>query len=105
MFERRSVDFKTILVPFTCARSKALYVVIVTLPSSMGLFNGIVQGDPKPMNIDSVLQTVMFTMPERPRKHTRYCLKRCISKLPWSFEIHYVRQYLVNLFLFRKKDM
>ena len=25
---------------------------------------------------------------------TRYCLTQWISKLPWSFEIHWVRQYL-----------
>ena len=27
---------------------------------------------------------------------TKYCLTQCISKLPGSFEIHWVRQYLVN---------
>ena len=27
---------------------------------------------------------------------TQYCLSQCISKLPGSFEIHWVRQYLVN---------
>ena len=28
---------------------------------------------------------------------TRYCLTQSISKLPWSFHIHLVRQYLVNI--------
>ena len=27
---------------------------------------------------------------------TKYCLTQWISKLPWSFEIHWVRHYLVN---------
>ena len=27
---------------------------------------------------------------------TKYCLTQCISKLPGSFEIHWVSQYLVN---------
>ena len=26
----------------------------------------------------------------------KYCLTQWISKLPWNFEIHWVRQYLVN---------
>ena len=38
MFERRSVDFKTISVPFTCAPSNVLCVAIVTSRSSMRLW-------------------------------------------------------------------
>ena len=38
MFERRSVDFKTISVPFTCAPSNVLCVAIVTSRSWMGLW-------------------------------------------------------------------
>ena len=33
------------------------------------------------------------------------CLTQWISKLPGSFEIHWVRQYLVNIVLFRIKDL
>ena len=43
--------------------------------------------------IDSVLQPVVFTMPARPIKFTKYCLTQWISKLPVSFEIHWVGQY------------
>ena len=42
-------------------------------------------------------------MPARPVKLTEYCLTQWISKLPESFEIHWVRQYLVNVVLFMNK--
>ena len=37
--------------------------------------------------------------------HETYLLTKWISKLPGSFEIHWVRQYLVNVVLFGTKDM
>ena len=36
---------------------------------------------------------------------SRYCLTQQISKLLGSFEIHWVRQYLVNVVLFGTKDL
>ena len=44
------------------------------------------------------LVTVVFTMPARPLKFTWYCLTQWILKLLGSFEIHWVRQYLGNVF-------
>ena len=44
-------------------------------------------------------KTVLLTMRVRPMKCTRYCLTR------WSFEIHWVSQYLVNVALFGIKDL
>ena len=38
-FERRSVEFKTILAPFMCTRSNVLCVAIVTSRSWMGLWH------------------------------------------------------------------
>ena len=55
----------------------------------------------KPVKIGSVL----FTLPAKPMKFTRNCLTHWISKLPGSFEIHWVRQYLVNVVLFRIKAL
>ena len=40
-------------------------------------------------------------MPASPMKFTRYCLAQWISKLPGSFKIHWVRQYLINEVLFQ----
>ena len=39
-------------------------------------------------------------MPERRVKLTRYCRTESMLKLPGAFEIHWVRQYLVNVVLF-----
>ena len=36
---------------------------------------------------------------------TRYCFPQWILKLPGSFEIHWLRQYLINLDLFGIKDL
>ena len=38
-------------------------------------------------------------MPARPVKFTKYiyCLTQWIPKLPENFEIHWVRQYLINV--------
>ena len=44
-------------------------------------------------------------MPTRPMKFTRYCLTQWFSKLQESFEIHWVRQYLVDIVLFQIKDL
>ena len=44
-------------------------------------------------------------MPTRPMKFTRYCLIQWISKLVGSFEIHWVRQCLVNVVLFGTNDL
>ena len=44
-------------------------------------------------------------MPARPVKFTRYCLTQWISKLPGSFEIHWVRQNLISMVLFGIKDL
>ena len=53
-----------------------------------------------------VLYTVAFTLPARPMKFIRYCLTLWISKLPaGSFEIHWVKQYFVNVVLFWIKDL
>ena len=57
------------------------------------------------MKIGSVLWTVAFTMPAKPVKFARYCLTQWIPKLPRSFEIRWVRQYLVNIVLFGIRDM
>ena len=38
-------------------------------------------------------------------KITKYCLTQWISKLPGSFEIHWVRQYMVNVVLFQIQDL
>ena len=46
-----------------------------------------------------------FTMPTTPEKFNRYCLTQWISKLPWSFEIHWVRQYFINIGLLWIKDL
>ena len=35
----------------------------------------------------------------------KYCLPQWIWKFPGSFAIHWVRQYLVNIVLFGKKDL
>ena len=55
--------------------------------------------------IGSVLWTVVFIMPARLVKFTRYCLTQWISKLPGSFKIHRMRQYLVNIVLFGIKNV
>ena len=57
-----------------------------------------------PVKIDSVLQTVVFTKPARPMNFAMYCFIQWISKLPRSFEIHWVKQYYVNVVLFGMKD-
>ena len=51
------------------------------------------------------MSTVVLTMPARPVKFTRYCLTQWISKQLRSFEIHWVRQYLVNVVLSGIKDL
>ena len=49
--------------------------------------------------------SVAFTMPVRPMKFASYCFTQWISKLLGSFEIHCVRQYLVNVVLIRTNDL
>ena len=44
-------------------------------------------------------------MPARPVKFIRYCLTQWISKFTGSFEIHSIRQFLVNVILFWIKDL
>ena len=41
----------------------------------------------------------------KPMKFTRYCLTQWISKLPGSFDIHWVKQYLINVVSFGIKDL
>ena len=57
------------------------------------------------MHANSILQIVAFIMPGRSAKIIRYCLTPWIPKLPRSFEIHWVRQYLVNVVIFGIKDL
>ena len=42
-------------------------------------------------------------MTTKPVKFTRYWLTQWISKLPRSFEIHWVSQYLMNIFIWNKE--
>ena len=44
-------------------------------------------------------------MPARPAPFAKHCLTQWISKLPGSFESHQVRQYLVDVALFRINDL
>ena len=44
-------------------------------------------------------------MPTKPMELTGYGLNRWISKLPGSFEIYWVKRYLVNVVLFVIKDL
>ena len=68
---------------------------------------------PETCDIGFVLYIVVFTMPPlHPHptptptcQITWYCLTQYILKLSWSFEIHWVRQYLVNVILFGIKEL
>ena len=57
------------------------------------------------MHVNSVLQIVAFIMPGRSAKFNRYCLTPWNSKLPRSFEIHWVRHNLVNVVIFGIKNL
>ena len=55
---------------------------------------------PWSVKMGSVLQIVVFTMPTRPMKFTRYCLTQWISKLPRSFWNPLSQTALINVILF-----
>ena len=57
---------------------------------------------PRSTKIGSVLYTIAFAMHARLANLTRY-FTQWISKFPWRFEIHRVRQYLINIDSFRIK--
>ena len=54
------------------------------------------------VKIGSVLLTCVFTMSARPVKFAMYCLTQWIPKFLGSFEIHWIRQYLVFSFISNK---
>ena len=55
---------------------------------------------PRPAKIRSALENSWVYYAHQTREISRYCLTQWISKLPGSFEIHWVRHYLVIVVYF-----